>query len=69
MIAKVSEHGVLIPKQLLGTAAEVELREEPGRIVVILDPASDPIYRLGKNPVIAPETDVSINLDKYVYGQ
>jgi hypothetical protein len=69
MIAKVSEQGVLIPKQLLGAAAEVEFREEPGRIVVVLDPASDPIRRLGKNPVIAPETDASVNHDKYVYGK
>jgi hypothetical protein len=42
MIAKVSEQGMLIPKQLLGTASKLELREVSGRIVVVLDPVTDP---------------------------
>jgi hypothetical protein len=69
MVAKVTNEGVLIPKELLGSAEQVQIIEEPGRIVVVLDPASDPIYRLGKNPVIAPETDASVNLDNYIYGK
>ena len=68
MVAKVTNEGLLIPKALLGSAEEVQIIEEPGRLVVVLDRSSDPIYRLGKNPVIAPETDASTNLDKYVYG-
>jgi hypothetical protein len=69
MIAKVGEQGLLIPKQMLGSVEEVELLEQPGRIVVVFDPASDPIRRLGKNPVMAPETDASVNHDKYIYGK
>jgi hypothetical protein len=68
MIAKVGAQGLLIPKQMLGTVDEVEIHEEAGRIVIVLDPAKDPIRRLGKNPVIAPETDASINHDKYIYN-
>lgn len=68
MIAKVSKEGLLIPKHMLGETPEVELRQEPGQIIVILDPSKDPIRRLGKNPVIAPETDAPINHDKYIYG-
>jgi hypothetical protein len=68
MIARVNELGLLIPKQMLGSSEEVEIREEPGRIVIVLDPANDPIRRLGKNPVVAPETDASVNHDKYIYG-
>jgi hypothetical protein len=67
MIAKVGAQGLLIPKQMLGAAEEVEIREEPGRLVVVFDPAKDPIRRLGKSPVIAPESDVSVNHDKYIY--
>jgi hypothetical protein len=69
MIAKVGASGLLIPKEMLGAVEEVELVEQPGRIVVVLDPSKDPIHRLGKNPVIAPETDASVNHDKYIYGR
>ncbi len=68
MTAPITEEGVLIPKTLLQGAARVEIVEQPGRIIVLLDPANDPIRRLGKNPVIAPESDASINHDKYLYG-
>jgi hypothetical protein len=68
MIARISEQGLLIPKELLGEAKEAEIHAQRGRIVIVLDPADDPIRRLGKNPVIAPESDVSVNLDKYIYG-
>ncbi|MEX2176932.1 MAG: hypothetical protein WD872_21400 [Pirellulaceae bacterium] len=67
MIAKVNEQGLLITPELLRGAVEVEIREEPGRIVILLDPAKDPIWGLGKNPVIVPETDASINHDRYIY--
>jgi hypothetical protein len=69
MIAKVSADGLLIPKEMLGNSEEVEVRKEPGRIVVLLDPKDDPIFNLGKNPVTSDVTDASINHDKYIYGQ
>jgi hypothetical protein len=69
MIAKVSEDGVLIPKQLLGDSKQVELRKEPGRIVVLLDPSDDPIFNLGRNPITIDVDDASTNLDKYLSGQ
>ena len=67
MIAKVTEQGVVIPKTLLGDANEVSIVTEPGRVVVVFDPAADPIWGLGKNPVALDVTDASVNLDKYVY--
>jgi len=69
MIAKVSDEGLLIPKEMLRDCKEVELREEPGRIVVLLDPNDDPIFNLGKNPITIDVDDASTNLDKYLYGQ
>ena len=68
MTASVTAEGLLIPKTLLQGAQNVEIVEQPGRIVIVLDPAKDPIRCLGKNPVRAPESDASTNHDKYLYG-
>jgi len=68
MVAKVTSEGLLLPKELLGSADEVQILEEPGRIVVILQPDNDPIWNLGKNPIKLGITDASVNLDKYLYG-
>lgn len=67
MIAKVDEKGLLITPAMLHGASEVLIREEPGKIVILLDPAKDPIFELGKNPVTLDVTDASVNLDKYIY--
>jgi hypothetical protein len=67
MVAKVTNEGLLIPRELLGDAKEVQIVEEPGRIVVILEPENDPIWNLGKNPIKLGITDASVNLDKYLY--
>jgi hypothetical protein len=67
MIAHVDDQGLLIPKAMLGNKTEVEIRERPGCLVIVYDPAADPIRGLGKNPVIGPETDASVNHDKYIY--
>jgi hypothetical protein len=67
MIAKVNEKGLLITPEMLHGASEVEIREEPGQIVIVLDPAKDPIFEMGKNPVTAPEDDASVNHDRYIY--
>ena len=49
-------------------ASEVQILEEPRRIVIVLDPTKDPIYELGKNPVTIDVTDASVNHDRYNYG-
>lgn len=67
MIAQVTEQGVLIPKELLGSAKQVQIWEEPGRLVVVLHPADDPIWDLGKYPVRIDVDDASVNHDKYIY--
>jgi len=64
MIAKVNAQGLLITPEMLHGAAEVEIHEEPGRIVILLDPANDPILQLGTNPVRIDVDDASLNLDK-----
>ena len=82
--AKVTEEGLLIPKEVadraLGAGSEeVEIFEEPGRLVVATareagerEPAGipskeDPILGLGKNPVRTGTRDGSTEHDRYLY--
>ncbi|MCC6494086.1 MAG: AbrB/MazE/SpoVT family DNA-binding domain-containing protein [Pirellulales bacterium] len=74
----VTDQGVVIPKAWFGTATEVELREENGRLVLspvtvgdedrsgAFDP-SDPIWTWGADAKGLGITDASVNLDKYIY--
>ncbi len=68
MRTKVSEDGVLIPKELLGGITEVDIRKQNGVIVVIPTGKDDPIHDIGRDPVACGVPDASENLDKYVYG-
>jgi virulence-associated protein VagC len=68
MKTKVSENGVLIPKDLLTGITEVDIRKQNGVIIVIPVGKDDPIYDIGKEPVVCGVSDASENLDKYLYG-
>ncbi len=67
MRVKVTDDGLVIPRELLEGVDEVEIRKEYGVVLVIPVGEQDPIWRLGKNPVIGGVTDASENLDKYIY--
>ena len=67
MRAKVSEQGVVIPKELLEGITEVDIRKQNGIIVVMPVGKEDPIHNIGKNPVKLGISDASENLDKYLY--
>jgi hypothetical protein len=66
MRTKVSENGVLIPKELLAGITEVDIRKQNGIIIVIPAGTDDPIYDIGKEPVACGAPDASENLDNYV---
>lgn len=82
--AKVTNEGLLIPKVVAARALgerseEVEIFEEPGRLVVVaarkdgnraaVTPrADDPILGLGRNPVRTGARDGSTDHDRYLYG-
>jgi hypothetical protein len=68
MRTKVSEQGVVIPKELLEGITEVDIRKQNGLIVVIPVGKEDPLYDIGRNPVKLGIPDASENLDKYIYG-
>ena len=69
MIAKVDKQGLLLTPEMLHGASEVLIRDEPGQIVIVLNPADDPIWDLGKDPITLDVDDASVNHDKYIYGQ
>ncbi len=68
MKAKVTEEGVLIPKEMLEgiPGGEVEIRKEPGRLLVL--PAEDPVLAFGENPVHTGTHDGARDRDRYLYG-
>jgi hypothetical protein len=82
--AKVTEEGLLIPKEVTDRALgegseEVEIFEEPGRLVVAkagkarerasseVPLEEDPILGLGKDPVRTGAPDGSTEHDRYLY--
>ena len=82
--AKVTEEGLLRPKEVtdrvLGESSEeVEIFEEPGRLMVVtvekageresagIPLEEDPILGLGKNPVRTGARDGSTEHDRYLY--
>ncbi len=63
MRAKVTEQGVLIPKDLLQGVEEVDIEKRNGLIVVSPIADSDPIYDLGRNPIHLGVEDSSVRHD------
>lgn len=68
MKVKVTEHGVHVPRQMLGDAEEVEIRQEKGRVVVVPLPSEDPLAGLGEKPVVCGAPEASESHDRYLYG-
>ena len=69
MRAKVTERGLLIPKEMLAGTEEVEIRKEDHRIVISLLTRPDPVLNLGERPVTCGTPDASKNHDDYLYGR
>jgi hypothetical protein len=67
MKLKVTATGVLIPKELLGELEEVELTQEPGKIILTTAQPSPSIWQLGTNPVECDVDDLAVNHDTYLY--
>ena len=73
MNVNVGNDGVTVPKHMLGSAEEVEICTEDGRVVIEPTcPAAseedheDPIFGLGTSPVEMDITDASENHDCYL---
>jgi hypothetical protein len=68
MRTKVTEQGLLIPKQWLEGVDEVEIRKEQN-VLLIVPVADDPILQLGRQPIVCDVDDVSEHHDRYLYSQ
>jgi hypothetical protein len=68
MKAKVTKRGLVIPKEMLAGAEEVEIRKEDHQIVVSPLIKDDPILALGRHPVDGGVPDGSEHHDAYLYG-
>jgi len=67
MRAKVTERGVLIPREFLKGVEEVEIRQQDRRVVVVpADEEGDPIIGLGKNTAELGLGDGAENHGKYL---
>lgn len=66
--ARVTEQGVVIPKDFLGKVGNVEIRKEENLILIVPITKHDPILDLGKQPVMCDAPDASESHDKYIYG-
>ncbi len=64
---KVTEQGVVVPKEFLNGIKEVEIRQEHNRIVIV-PIEDDPILGLGSQPISDGVKDASENHDAYIYG-
>ena len=68
MKVKVTEQGVVVPKEFLEGVEEVEIRKENNLIVVVPTTKDDPILEFGKHPVTCGVSDASEHHDRYLYG-
>jgi virulence-associated protein VagC len=67
--AKVTDQGVLIPKQWFEGIDEVEIHRE--RDLILIEPvtAEDSILSLGTRPIIGDVDDASLHHDRYLTQQ
>ena len=68
MKTRVTENGVIVPKDFLPGVEEVEIRKANGLVVIVPTTKLDPILDLGTNPVKCGVPDASEHHDKYLYG-
>jgi hypothetical protein len=66
MKVRVTEQGLMIPKELLEGIQEFEIRKENHHFVLIPTVETDPIWQLGSNPILLGVPDVSENHDAHL---
>jgi len=66
MKVRVTDAGVLIPRDLLAGASEVDIQKGERGLVVVPVEEIDPILQLGESPVVSDVTDASVRHDLYV---
>jgi virulence-associated protein VagC len=68
MKVRVTENGLIVPKEFLRGIEEVEIRKTDNLVVIVPTTKTDPILALGENPVECDAPDGSERHDRYLYG-
>ena len=66
MRAKVTDQGVLIPKQWFEGIDEVEIHREQDIIFIEPVVTTDPVLSLGTQPIVVDVDDASLHHDRYL---
>lgn len=66
MKVKVTEQGILVPKQFFKGIEEVEIQEKDGILSIVPIVSEDPIFNLGTEPISDSIADASANHDRYL---
>ena len=71
MRTRVTEQGVIIPKEWLTGIVEVDIRQENNHIIItpVVTLEQDPLLALGQDPINLDITDASINHDAYLTNE
>lgn len=64
---KVTEQGLVVPKEFFVGVDEVEIRKE-NNLIVVVPVSDDPIVRLGTHPIESDVEDAAENHDQYIYS-
>lgn len=68
MKLKVTDSGVVVPRDMLPDVEEVDVRMEGSAVVLTpLHDVNDPIWEMGNDPVTCGLPDASENHDRYLY--
>ncbi|MBW3623279.1 MAG: hypothetical protein KY468_07710 [Armatimonadetes bacterium] len=72
MKTRVTDQGIIIPKEMLNGAEEVDIQKQEDRLIIVPvsptlpESSSDPLYELGAHPVSIDVDDASIHHDRYL---
>lgn len=71
MRLKVTDEGIVVPREILPDVAEVDVRVEDHVVIVtpVQNPADDAVWEMGTDPVDCGTPDGALNHDRYLYGR
>jgi virulence-associated protein VagC len=68
MRLKVTDAGVVVPREMFPDVEEVDVRVEGCHVILTpLEDMNDPVWQLGNDPVSCALPDASENHDRYLY--
>jgi len=69
MRTRVTDQGIIVPKEMFNGVDEVEKSRRDDTIVIDPVRARDPVFELGENPIDDEVRDASTHHDRFLYGR